>query len=344
MIYIDYQKIIAIISTFMRQRKLLLILLATLALGLLEVNLIARAQNADVESKSTDGIAALVNGRIVTRQSVQRHQRINNLTKEESLKILIDEELIFYAARKAGMNVTDESVEKELQNRIRTLGSPATFKKKVLDQMGLNLAGYRVELKKTMTREKFVFTKIGRPNLNDPATQDGLFIDVFVSPREIKQYFKEHQTELTRENKIKTRQIILRFNDDPTRRQKKELAEGIIEELKKKDGFAELAKQYSEIKANSGGDWGWTERGSFAPDMEKVIYQLSTGQVSPLIETQNSFVIVKVEDKESQVKNFDDPEIQTGIEKKIRNLKINDGLFRLYEKLRDTADIRYTES
>lgn len=74
-------------------------------------------------------------------------------------------------------------------------------------------------------------------------------------------------------------------------------AEGILAELRKNpDKFAELAKQHSQDpgSAAQGGDLGYFARGSMVKPFEDAVFKLKEGEISPLVESEFGFHIIKL--------------------------------------------------
>jgi peptidyl-prolyl cis-trans isomerase SurA len=78
----------------------------------------------------------------------------------------------------------------------------------------------------------------------------------------------------------------------------KAIAEEILGKLADGAPFDRMAQMYSEdATRDSGGDWGWVERKTLAPQLEKVAFNLPQGRVSHVIELGTNFYILKVEEK-----------------------------------------------
>jgi len=60
--------------------------------------------------------------------------------------------------------------------------------------------------------------------------------------------------------------------------------------------FAELAKKYSDDigSGRQGGDLGWTVRGGLVPEFEAAAYKLDVNEISPVVETEFGFHIIKL--------------------------------------------------
>ncbi|HEX8076490.1 MAG TPA: peptidylprolyl isomerase, partial [Chthoniobacterales bacterium] len=78
----------------------------------------------------------------------------------------------------------------------------------------------------------------------------------------------------------------------------KAVAEEILGKLADGAPFDRMAQMYSEdATRDSGGDWGWIERKTLAPQLEKVAFNLPAGRVSHVIELGPNYYILKVEEK-----------------------------------------------
>jgi len=76
----------------------------------------------------------------------------------------------------------------------------------------------------------------------------------------------------------------------------KERLNGFRERALKGDNFSTLARMYSEDpgSASKGGDIGFTERGDLYPEFEKDAYALKPGEISPVVETEAGFHIIRM--------------------------------------------------
>jgi len=83
---------------------------------------------------------------------------------------------------------------------------------------------------------------------------------------------------------------------DPRRK----LGEEIVAKLDAGASFESLAKLYSEGKeAKEGGDWGWIGKDVLRKELNEVAFALKPGQHSRLIETQEGYYILEVDDVKS---------------------------------------------
>ncbi|MEW6026410.1 MAG: peptidylprolyl isomerase [Planctomycetota bacterium] len=311
------------------------------ALFILTVALIgaASADTAKLPSESEGArIVARVNESFITLRDVARRAMILGSDNAKALQSLIEDRVVSLQAAKEGIKVTDDEVQKSIKDRLEHFTTMEEFTKNVLGPLGMTMENYSRDMKEQLMREKYFQRKVGAHRLEGKNPSD-FVIDTYVSPREIKEFFEKNRLKFEQPAKIKTRQIILKFADSEERLKKKALADEILERLKKGDDFAELAKQCSDIKAESGGDWDWTPKGTFPEEVEKALFSLKPGETSPIIATEISFIIARVEDKTEFKPAFDTPEIQEEIRRLLSNQKFITGARTIKDKLLKEASI-----
>lgn len=110
-----------------------------------------------------------------------------------------------------------------------------------------------------------------------------------ISFHEIKTYFDSHREEFMRSQRVKFRQVVTRT---------KEEAEKILGRLTKGENLGELAREYSiSPEADRGGEVGWIARGELEESMEKAIFSLPIGKISPVVKTPYGYHIFEVQSK-----------------------------------------------
>jgi len=93
---------------------------------------------------------------------------------------------------------------------------------------------------------------------------------------------------------------------------------GLENGLKQGVAFPELAKQYSDDAATamSGGDLGYIKKGTLKEPYNGIAFGLAEGQVSGIVETDNGYCVVSVEEKkEAHILPFE--EVSVKIEEKL---------------------------
>jgi parvulin-like peptidyl-prolyl isomerase len=133
-----------------------------------------------------------------------------------------------------------------------------------------------------------------------------------VTFHEVKTYFESHQNEFMRPRMVKFRQVVTRTKDE---------AEKILQRSKNGEDLDALARAYSVApEAENGGVVGWVAQGELEESMEKVIFSLPVGRISPVVRTPYGYHIFEVLSKRSEgLKSL--PEAMEGIESKLYHEK-----------------------
>lgn len=129
---------------------------------------------------------------------------------------------------------------------------------------------------------------------------------VTVTDEELKSYYREHEKELLVPVSVRARHILIPVgqNSSPEEKAKaRAKAEQLLEQIRKGEEFAKLAKEHSEDRdtAARGGELGLlSPGGSNSPEFEKAAFSLKTGEVSGIVETAFGYEIIKVDQRNEQ--------------------------------------------
>jgi peptidyl-prolyl cis-trans isomerase SurA len=269
-----------------------------------------------------DGIAAIVNGDIITYSQVRglslpRERLLRTqyhgeeldkqiqAARSAALQDLIDRQLIVQSFHKEKFELPEHFVEERINDIIRDdFGGDRNTFIKTLQAQNYSLTEF-----KKLEMEKIIVAAMRSKNVKPVTT---------ISPTKVMDYYKQHRAEFTAKEQVKLRLIMI-----PTRAAEgnvaaqKAIAEEILGKLADGAPFDRMAQMYSEdATRDAGGDWGWVERKTLAPPLEKVAFNLPPGRVSHVIELGPNFYIMKVEEK----KGGDTPsfaKLRPEIEKKL---------------------------
>ena len=112
-----------------------------------------------------------------------------------------------------------------------------------------------------------------------------------ISFDEIKAYFNSHRKEFMHSQMVKFRQVVTKTRND---------AEKILERSADGERLDELAKRYSITpEAEYGGEVGWIAKGELEESMEKAIFSLPVGKISPVMKTPYGYHVFEVLAKRS---------------------------------------------
>ena len=266
-----------------------------------------------------DEMVAKVNQDVITLTDLEREIRLLRLSFQEEggedgvyderfrmakralLKNLIRNRLMIQKAEELGVTANiDSEVETALSNMIRDLGIPSLeVFEQALRQRGTGLSEYRRNL-----RERLII---------DYLIQQSVYSRITLLTPEIEAYYEEHKEQYAEPAEVKLAEILFLTEEQP-RARVRQLAEEVASRLSSGESFEDLAREYSDgPTAKDGGDIGWFKKGSLARQIEEVAFDLSGGDISPLIETDYGLQVVKILDrKESTYRPLAEvrPEIQ----------------------------------
>jgi len=303
------------------------------------------AYAAEPEPEVVDGVAAVVNGDVITYSQVRSvvmprekllraqftGQQLIDKVKEArqlALQDLIDRQLILQSFRKESFQIPDHFVEERVHDIIRTDfgGDRNTFIKT------LEAQNYTIGEFKKMETEKMIVQAMRGKNVK---------MQMIASPAKVEAYYKEHRDDFTSKEQVKLRLIMIpsRASDGNAAAQKA-MADEIFGKLVNGAEFERMAQLYSEDSTREhGGDWGWIERKTLAASLEKVAFNLPIGKISNVVEFSGNYYILKVEDKKGgETKSLADA--RPDIEKKLLQLEAQSLQEKWLTSLRSKAFIK----
>lgn len=259
------------------------------------------AYAADLEV--IDGIAAVVNGDIITysqvrslvapREKLLRSQYTGDElikqikeVRQAALKDLIDRQLIIQAFKKESYQIPDHYVDMRMHEIIQeNFGGDRNTFIKTLEAQSFTLGEF-----KKMEMERMIVQAMRSKNVKR---------DMIASPAKIEEYYKTHRSEFTAKEQVKLRLIMIPAHaSDGNAAAQRSMAEEILGKLANGAEFDRMAQIYSEDSSRDlGGDWGWIERKTLAGPLEKVAFNLPVGRISNIIEFKGNFYLLKVEEK-----------------------------------------------
>lgn len=279
----------------------------------------AQGQGSDV----VDGVAAVVNGDVITfsqvREVVAARERAlrSTLTGKDlvdkvrearlgALKDLIDRQLILQEFRKKEFQIPNHFVDERIQTIIREeFGGDRQAFVRTLQAQGYTLNKFR-----DMERDKIIVQAMRFNNVKG---------DFILSPTKIEQAYTVSQPEYTTPEQIKLRMIAITKGTEPAERDaQKALAEEVRGKLLAGGAkFDQLARMYSEDSSReAGGDWGWIDRKTLNEGLTKLAFGLKTKAISPVVEQDGTYYILMVEDRKNA---YTKPitEVRSELEKKL---------------------------
>ncbi len=216
----------------------------------------------------------------------------------------VDEKILLHAARAQNMVLT----EKEKEDYLAKLSDELSTEDRdvSLDE------GDRDFLLERLLIEKYTYE---------------LVRNLEVQEEEIKGYYELHRRDFLQPERIKVSQILLETESK---------AIEILERVRNADeeGFRKMARDESVgLEALKGGEMGVFEMGQLPFEMEKVIFSLQEGELSPVVKTSYGYHIFRA-DKRFNPKLISEEEASASIREKILNSKIEERISRHLEDLK----------
>jgi len=320
---------------------LIAILLVVGALAQGPICTVVRAEEPTV----VDGIAAVVNGDVITYSQVRSlsapqermirqqytgpdlEKKLTEL-RQLALNDLIDRRLVIQAFKKESFEIPDHIVDQRIQQIIReSFGGDRNTFVKTLEAQNFTMGEF-----KQKEMEKII---VGAMRSHNVKTNQ------IVSPVKIEEYYRKHRDEFTSKEQIKLRMIMIPgHKDTASAPAQKELAEEVLGKLAGGAEFDQVAQMYSEDSTkDNGGDWGWIERKTLAEPLEKFAFNMPVGRISNIIDYAGNYYILKVEDKHGgDTKSL--AEVRSDIEKKLLQDEAQQIQQRWLASLREKAYIK----
>ena len=216
--------------------------------------------------------------------------------RDQLIEQIIDHYLVTEYGNEKGIALSEKELQKAIAD-IKKEYTEDTFK-------DILLRGYvDFDQWKNRLRDRLLYNKIIEKvteNIVPPTYQ------------EIKRYYETNQDKFRSPQMLKFRQIVTRS---------KEEADNLLIRLHKGEEMSELARQYSITpEAEKGGIVGWIARDHLEESMEKTLFSMPTGKISPVIKTPYGYHIFEVLSVRPEgVKKI--PEVISEIKLKLLNQK-----------------------
>ncbi len=278
-------------------------------------------------------VVASVNGEVLSRaefeqelwrelassETAQRTPEEIEPFKRTLLDTYIHRMLLLQAARKHNIAVTPEEVDRGV---LRLSGDyPAGNFNEVLAQGQLSMAELKARESARLIIEKLFANEV--------------YTRVALTEEELRGYFAAHESEYAEPEQVRAAQIVVKGMDD---------ARKVQAQLKSGKKFADLARRYSlSADAKVGGDLGFFPRGQMPPAFDEVVFRMSPGQVSDVVETEYGYHLFRVLEKRAGRK-LDFAEVRAQVESKLLAQRRAEAQAKYEQELRAKAKVWVNEA
>ena len=236
--------------------------------------------------KPVDGVAAVVDGRVITRSEVEELVMSRRLmagdapkvadARKEALEALIEQNLVQKEADRLGIAVTDEEVKKTITDiRIRNGMDEDTFRKALAAQ-GMEYSRYEQEMRVQIRRVK-VASQVLRSRMA-------------VGDDALREFYLKHVADFCEPEQVRLTHVEL----------SKDRSEA--EELRAKIATGEETEARRKAK-----DMGFLSPDSLSEVVRKAVRGLRSGGVSPVVEIEGScHLFIVQEEKRGRVPAYEE--------------------------------------
>jgi|GEM_PF-1257951 len=191
------------------------------------------------------------------------------MIKQRFLIRYINEELLYYEAKRRGIEIDRSIIDVEIQE-MKEGHTDMTFGT-YLSSLMLTEAVLREKIERRLVIEALI---------------NSLVNDKDISEEKIIEYYNSHKDEFRQETMCRMKQIVVKTREE---------AQNILTRLKKGDSFEELAQQYSESpEKKNGGDLGFLPINSIDESFRRECNRLREEEVSGIIESTEGYRIYKM--------------------------------------------------
>ena len=250
----------------------------------------------------TYGIAAKVNGKVITRsevrEAVQAQEQIIVMTikdpaerdkklafvRERALDSLIERQLVLGEFEKMGGAIKPEYIDDEIKRII--LDSFGGDREKFIHELtkgGMSLKRFRE------MQEKMIVVQIMKQRQTSHLPPP--------TPADVESFYYKNADKFRDKDFVKISTITLpkypAGDVKATPEGQKKLAEELRKQISDGADFASKAKTYSQDShAEQGGEWDWIERAQMDAKVASAAFSLKPGALSPVIDVGTSYMII----------------------------------------------------
>lgn len=301
----------------------------------------------NASAETIEGVVAIVNDQIITYSELEEflaphllyfegdfpewvvQEKIARI-RREVLEELIKEKILLAEARKEGIVVQDEEVEKYLAGIKERFGSEEKFQLQLSEEK-LTEEEFKQRLGEQLLIKKLVDLRIGSK------------IRV-LSAEEMREVFEQNKKSFVEPEKVAIGQITVEVKGERKWLEAGKKVEDIHARLMKGEDFSTLAKKYSDTPSrDNGGSLKFINRAELLPEFEKTISALEVGEISNIIRTETGFHIIKLEGrKEARQREFS--EVRREIENQLYRLRMEQALSKWIKELKEKSYVQIIEN
>jgi parvulin-like peptidyl-prolyl isomerase len=258
---------------------------------------------------------------------IRNPERLKEM-KRAVLDNLIEQELFWQEAQKAGIIATADEVEAAYEATKAQFKSAAAFEQRISVE-GFTPQTYRELVKHQVSASKYVNGVAAKA----PAVTD----------EEVHRFYLDNPDKFHRPELVRARHIMIKVAQgasEAERVEKRSRIEEILKQARSGEDFGQLARLHSEAPTKQwGGEMDPFGRGQVAKPLEVAAFALTPGQVSDVLSTPESFQILKVESR-SEAITVGEEQARERVRSYLQEIRARQAVSKEAERLRAAGDVK----
>ncbi len=208
----------------------------------------------------------------------------------EILEGILAQKLMVNQARMDSITVPEEQVTAEIDGRIE----------RILNMMNNDVSQFESYYGKTVEEVRKEMTREMRHQMMAEQMREKVMSRASSTPSEVVEFFESIPKDSVPyyNSEVEIQELVIQPEVTEDRKESaRERLENIRQQiLNDSTSFTQMARQYSDDpgSARNGGDLGMMKRGSFVPEYEAAAYNLRSGEISEVVESEFGFHIIKL--------------------------------------------------
>lgn len=251
--------------------------------------------------------------------------------RAQALQMIIFEELVYQEALRRKMVVPAAKLNQAMADFRKQFDSPAAYQQYLKTEQGGSLKELREKVRRAILIDELLTADVTRKS--------------GVTGAELRAFYNKNQERFRKPESVSIQTISLVVPDKATAQQKAEVrqrAEAALKQARAARNYEEFGVLAEKISEDDWrvmmGDHKSVHRGRMPPPVENAVFSMQPGQVSDIIETENSFCIARVNAHEqSKLVNFE--EVRAKLKKELQDSKTELLRQALEKRLRKNAKV-----
>jgi peptidyl-prolyl cis-trans isomerase SurA len=212
-----------------------------------------------------------------------------NAIRREVLDRLIDDQLLAQQATELKLTVSNDEIDRAIEQIKRDYGLSDTQLKDELRKQGLSMTAYRMNTKREILKYRVLNIAVGSK--------------INVGDSEVQSYYDRHMKSANIQ--VRASHIFITIPEDAdnaTVLDREKLAKSLLARTQGGEDFAKLAKEYSEDAGTraEGGDLGFIGRDILPKPMEELVFSMRVGDIRGPVRADRGFHVIKLVDKRAK--------------------------------------------